>query len=174
MTKLEAVQLICAGLGVPAPSALSTGSGGIAGEAERFLDQKVKTIMGERWWHNNSEYEVELPVPDVRIEVGDITGSFTFEETITEGGSNATGTFRYLDTSTGTNFLYLVTTSGTFTGDANLVGENGGATVGATATAITAAKHAVPATWLRVIPAPRQTRPFARVGNFLFDPVPDA
>ena len=174
MDKLEAVNMMRHGLGVPSANALDTGSNSLSGEAESFLDAKVKSILGERRWHNNTQYEVELPVPDVRIEVGDITGTFQFEELVTEGGSGATGTFRYIDTSAGTNYLYLVTVSGTFVGDANVVGgTSGAAALGASVTSIDAAKHAVNADWIRVAPSARQTHQFSRVGNFLYDPIPD-
>lgn len=175
MEKLAAVNLIRRGLGVPAASALDTGTLSMSGEAETFLDEKVVSIMGERPWHNISVYELELELPDSRFTVTGGSGTFTFGETVTQQTSGATGIFKYLITEGATTYMYLVSVSGTFTtGSLTLTGGTSGATkTGASYTAVTEARHAVSSDWTRVVPAPRQSVFFTREADYLYNPDPD-
>lgn len=174
MEKLAAVNLIRNAIGVPSASALDTGSNNLAGEAETYLDNKLASVLMERWWFNASEYDVELELPDSRFEVTGGAGTFTFDEIVTQTTSGATGKFKYLLTVGATTYMYLVAVSGTFTvGSLTLTGGTSGATkTGASYTAITEARHAVPDSYLRVVPAPRQNPIFVKQGSYLYNPDP--
>lgn len=175
MEKLTAVNLVRRALGVPAASALDTGALSLQGEAEGILDSKLIEIMGERPWFNSCEYDVELELPDSRFVVTGGSGTFTFDETVTQTTSGATGKFKYLLTVGATTYMYLVSVSGTFTtGSLTLTGGTSGATkTGASYTAITEARHAVPDSYLRVVPSARQSVLFVKQGSYLYNPDPD-
>lgn len=169
MTTLQAVNELLAAIGEPPVTALDTGGVSEQAEAETWLDaERTKLLM--RGWNCNVDPEVELKVPNTRINVSGGSGTFTFGETVTESVSGATGTFKYIATGS-PDQMYLVRVTGTFTGGQTLTGGTSGATrTGGTYAAVTTAKHALDSNWKTVLPADREWQPFARRGDFLWDP----
>lgn len=169
MLKLDAVNICIRALGDPAVSALDTGGTSDAGEAESEIDRQLKIVLRGRGYGTaaNIREEVELTLPDTALTTNTSSGTFTYDETITQAVSGATGKFRYEASSV----VYVDTVSGTWNGSGALTGGSSGATRNVSATAaITSAKHAVPETAFYFIrPARREWKKLGVYGGFLFD-----
>lgn len=169
MLKLDAVNICIRGLGDPAVTALDTGGTSDAGEAEAEIDRQLKIVLRGKGYGTaaNTREEVELTLPDTTVTASGGSGTFTYDETITQAGSGATGKFRY---ETGGK-VYVDTVSGTWNGSGAL--SNVGATVtrNVSATAsITSAMHAVPETaFMFIRPARREWKRLGVYNGFLFD-----
>jgi len=169
MLKLDAVNICIRALGDPAVSALDTGGTSDAGEAESEIDRQLKIVLLGRGYGTaaNTREEIELTLPDTTLTTNTPSGTFTYDETITQAVSGATGKFRYEASSV----VYVDTVSGTWNGSGALTGGSSGATRNVSATAaITSAKHAVPETAFYFIrPARREWKKLGVYGGFLFD-----
>lgn len=170
MLKLDAVNICIRGLGDPAVTALDTGGTSDAGEAEAEIDRQLKIVLRGKGYGTAANFreEVELTLPDTTVTASGGSGTFTYDETITQAVSGATGTFRY---ETGGK-VYVDTVSGTWNASGALTGGTSGATrATVTATAsITEAKHAVPETaFLFIRPARREWKRLGVYNGFLFD-----
>jgi hypothetical protein len=147
LTTLQAVNEMLEYLGDPAVTALDATTD--ATEAEAFLDRWRRRVLAEQAWPNLKEEEFELTIPDRLLTVGSVTsGPYTYNETVTETGSAATGTFAYIDSTS----LYLRNVSGTFAGNNTLTGGTSGATcTGSAVSTETSGRIPVdPLGWLRV------------------------
>ena len=170
MLKLDAVNICIRALGDPAVTALDTGGASDAGEAESEIDRQLKIVLRGRGYGTaaNTREEVELTLPDTTVTASGGSGTFTYDETITQAVSGATGKFRY---ETGGK-VYVDTVSGTWNASGALTGGTSGATratVTATA-AITSAFHAVPETaFMFIRPARREWKRLGVYNGFLFD-----
>lgn len=180
MTELEGVNIVLAGIGAPPSSALDSSGNSEVTEAEDYLDAETRLVQvrgGNGWWfHRVNEYEAELP--DSRFTVTGGSGTFTFDETVTQQTSGATGKFKYLYTSGGTTYMYVKSVSGTFTtGSLTLTGGTSGATkTGASYTAVTTARHAFPRSfWVYFEPSLSEPeRPYIQPrGDYLYNADPD-
>lgn len=168
MTKLEAVNEILEAVGEPPASALDTGGTSIEAEAEDTLDKIDKRIQ-KVGWAVNEQNEVTLAFANRKLTVGAVTGTYQYDETVTEATTGATGKFKYLD---GTS-LYLQYVSGTFDGATRvLTGGTSGATCTDSAVATTtSSKIAINTAWLKV--TAHRTEPVTFVphwsSGFLYD-----
>lgn len=166
MTPLEAVNKILRTIGEPKASALDTGGTSIEAEAEEFLDDANTEIQG-RGWMTNTTRDYELKLATVTIEVSGGSGSFLYDELVTESTSGATGYFKRIDSN---NEMHLVPESGTFTGGETLTGGVTGATrTGATAATLTESTMVVNPVWLKVDPAGSEWRTLVVRGDFIYD-----
>lgn len=171
LTELEAVNKMLEAIG-ESPVAALGGSNVDATDAESILDRVTKEVCGEGW-HANRRHKgtdgIQLELPDNSIGHGTITGTFEFDETVTETTSGATGKFKYTESSV----MYLVQDEGSadFTGGETLTGGTSGATcTGTTQTDITSAKHALDDDWLQVDTIGESSEvDVSREGTFLFD-----
>ena len=149
MTTLEAVNEMLAAINEPPVTALDPGGTSDAGEAERWLGIESKRIQGDGWhWNTNWRYAADLPT--VKIAASGGAGTFTFDETVTESSTGATGRFNYESGGS----VYLVPVAGTFTGGQTLTGSTSAATrTGGTYTPLTSGRIAVNPAWVRVEPS---------------------
>lgn len=166
MTTLEAVNKILRALGEPKVSALDTGGASIEAEAEDFLDDASEEVQ-RRGWMTNTTRNYEMELPDVLIEVSGGSGSFLYDELVTESTSGATGVFKRIDAN---NVMHIVGKSGTFTGGQTLTGAVTGATrTGAGMEIVTENSYVVNPAWLKVAPAEKETRTIVVRGDYLYD-----
>jgi hypothetical protein len=149
---------------------LDTGGTSDAGEAESEIDRQLKIVLLGRGYGTaaNTREEIELTLPDTTLTTNTPSGTFTYDETITQAVSGATGKFRY---ETGGK-VYVDTVSGTWNASGALTGGTSSATrntVTATAS-ITSAFHAVPETAFYFIrPARREWKRLGVYNGYLFD-----
>lgn len=170
MLKLDAVNICIRALGDPDVTALDTGGTSDAGEAENEIDRQLKIVLRGKGYGTaaNVREEIELTLPDTTVTASGGSGTFTYDETITQAVSGATGKFRY---ETGGK-VYVDTVSGTWNASGALTGGTSSATrntVTATAS-ITSAFHAVPETAFYFIrPARREWKRLGVYNGYLFD-----
>lgn len=172
MTTLEAVNEMLEWIEQPPVDELDTGGTSDEAEAERTLDRISKEIQMRsdgRGWYVNTE-ELSLGVPDTKIAVSGVTGTFSYGETVTQSGSGATGTFDHILS----GFMYLHSVSGTFVSGPNtLTGGTSAATATAGAyTAITESRIALnPDELLTVLPSEEEGESLRIVprGEFFWD-----
>lgn len=145
MTTLQGVNKMLRALGSPRATALDTGGTSLVAEAEALLDQIYQEIQAEGWTTNTTE-KYEMKVPLIVIAASGGSGSFSYDEEVTESVSGAVGIFKYIGAS-----VHLVYKSGTFTGGQTLTGASSGATRtgGALVNATSNALYVNPA-WVRV------------------------
>jgi hypothetical protein len=154
LTTLEAINIMMRAAGEPPVTSQQPGQATPAGYADDILNRERMLLLEARDFGQVWEHDYTLEVPTVKIAVSGTTGTFTYDETVTESVSGATGKFRLLDTDPATDLLYLYGVSGTFTGGQTLTGGSSGATTtGSTYTAITEGPIGVDrVNWLDVIP----------------------
>ncbi len=169
MTKLEAVNEVLEALGEPPVTALDTSGTSLEAQAENTLDRIVTRIQ-KRPWAINEKVKVTLAFATRLLTVGAVTsGPYTYDETVTEATTGATGKFKYLD---GTSMYLEFTGSLAFDGATRVLT---GATSGATCTdsavsTITESKIATDTAWLKVGPHREESVNFAmRESGFLYD-----
>lgn len=162
MNKLAGVNILIEGLGDPDVASLGVGD---AGEAETFLDRETARVLRDGWAPNIRE-RVELTLPDRAITTTGGTGSFVYDEVVTQATTLATGYFRYEED----GVVYLKWISGIFDG-ANALSASVSTRPTTTAVAtITSAKHAVPESYyLSVEMNAEEWRNLTVSGGFLYD-----
>lgn len=100
-------------------------------EGHTVKEMTKVTINGEprdKWFGHLLHAAFGQSWPCVKFGISGITGTFSEGETITESVSSATGVLRRNDQGAGTAALYIVPSTGTFTGAQVLTGGTSGAT----------------------------------------------
>lgn len=176
MTDLEGVAIVLQAIGAPSPNALDTGGASEVADAEALLRQENKLIQnrgGNGWWfHRIERYEAELPT--IQLTVGGSTGTWVFDETVTQAVSGATGKFKYEITVGASKYVYVVPLTGTFNGANNITGATPTTrTVSAVAT-VTEARQAFPRSfWCYVERNAEERENPVPNGDYLYNPDPD-
>jgi hypothetical protein len=167
MTKLEAVNEILEALGEPPVNALDTGGDSIVAEAESTLDSEGRRVQN-RGWYINTEQRRTLYRADTNLTVSGVSGTFSFEETVTGGTSGNTATLLYAPDGT---TLMVHDKSGDFSNGETLTGGNSGATATFSSSAtVSESKIAIDSSWLHVERGRNEVTRFAVRGNFLYWP----
>lgn len=165
VTKLEAVNEILEIIGEPEFLALDTAGTSIASEAERMLDREGDRIQ-KKGWFQNQEFDFTIQIATLKIAVSGGAGTFLFDEDVTESVSGAVGRFKFEETGE----MFLVPTTGTFTGGKTLTGAVSAATRdGAAAIVLTESKIALDPTWTHIEPWETEEKRFVQFGSFLRD-----
>lgn len=166
MTTLEAVNKILRTIGEPKASALDTGGTSIEAEAEEYLDDANADVQRRGWMTNTTRaYELELATKKIVVSGG--SGTFLYDELVTETTSGATGWFKAIDSN---NEMHIVVESGTFAGSLTLTGGTSGATrTGGTLTTVTENLMFVNSVWLKIAPAKKETRTLVVRGDYIYD-----
>lgn len=170
MTTLEAINQILAAIGEPPVTATDTGGTTEQAEAETFLDRSRREVL-KQGWHCNTDYAYASDLPNRRLTVTAAATGFSWDETITESVTGATGKFRYAQTVGSTFYVYLIWVSGTFDGASRtLTGGTSGYTRTDSATAtVTTAKQSYDATNHLNVIASYRFPDFSMRGGFLYD-----
>ena len=184
MTRLEAVNEVLAALGEPPATALDssgtwpslTFGTTLAGQAERFLERASKNIQsrggtGDAWWPSFlKEYRIRVPLTRFTY-TSDPSATFTFGETLTQTGTNATFQFNRIQTINATKYLFaaaLGTTTASATGV--LTGGTSAVTVTPTAVSVeTSAAVGLPSSWLKVRSSEREVKNVGARGLYLYE-----
>lgn len=168
-TTLEAVNRILRGCGEPPVTALDTGGTTDAAEAEVFLNEDNRYCQREGY-APSIELGVTIYLPTVAITCSSGTGTFTYDDLVTQTGSGATGYFKYESG----GYVYLASVTGTFVGGNDPI-HNTGNTVNRTtvsaATTQTSGLHAYPTSWLSAVPAAGEYQTFALNNGYFYDTV---
>ena len=176
MTVLEAVNEILEAVGEPAITALDSGGTSEAAEAENHLLKSSLDIQKVGWTINTSK-AVELTVPDTKLQTGISVGTFTYNETVSQAVSGATGTFAYEEG----GYIYVRATVGgaAFNGSGLVTGGTSAATrtISSVATQTTGkipnnplgSSASTSGRWLAIKPDGQETKSFVPRGSFLYD-----
>jgi len=168
LTKLQAVNEILASIQQSPVTALDTGGVSTQAEAEDYLDTWTDRILSDGW-QVNREFTRDLNIADNDFTVSSVSGTFTFEETLTGGTSSETAQFLYSPDGTS---LFVRNLSGAFTASETITGGTSGETCTFTSTvALTQSKIAINSSWLMVEKSMTEAQEYSLRGNFLYDPI---
>ncbi len=164
MTTLQAINKILKGMGEPRVTAVDTGGSSLAANAERELDDVNQEIQNTGFFAGTTDaYEMEFANKSIVVSGG--SGTFIYDETVTESTSGATAKFKHIGAS-----MFLVPISGDLTGDETLTGGTSGATrTGAALTTLTTGFHYCSDVWVKVARNDSEPLRIAKRGIFLYD-----